>query len=149
MGRSQESFHKKEVRKRKEKKRKEKEEKRLARKEVESKGGLDDMIAYVDEYGNITSTPPDPSKRNEVKAKDIEVGIPARDPDYEPDSKRTGVLTFFNDSKGFGFIRDSITKETIFVHMNNFQDDLRETDKVTFDVEKGPKGLSAINVKRA
>ena len=120
----------------------------MARKEVESKGGLDDMIAYVDEYGNITSTPPDPSKKDEVKAKDIEVSIPARDPDYEAGSKRTGVLSFFNDSKGFGFIRDSITKETIFAHANNFQDDIREADKVTFDVEKGPKGLYAINVKK-
>lgn len=149
MGRSQESFHKKEVRKRKEKKRKEKEEKRMARKEGDSKGSLDDMIAYVDEYGNITSTPPDPSKKDKVEAKDIEVSIPSRGPDHEDVSNRKGVLTYFKDSKGYGFIRDSISKETIFVHVNNFQDDLREGDTVTFDVEKGPKGLSAINVKRA
>lgn len=147
MSRSQESFHKKEVRKRKQKKRKEKEEKRKTRKEHESKGSLDDMIAYVDEYGNITSTPPDPAEKDEVKAKDIEVSIPARDPDYDAGSHRTGVLTYFKDSKGYGFIRDSITKENIFVHMNNFQADLREGDTVSFDVEKGPKGLSAINVK--
>ena len=148
MGRSQESFHKKEVRKRKEKKRKEKEEKRKTRKENESKGNLDDMIAYVDEYGNITSTLPDPAKKDTIQAKDIEVSIPPQDPDQVTTSKRTGVLTFFNDSKGFGFIRDSIAKENIFVHMNNFQDDLQEGDTVAFDIEKGPKGFYAINVKR-
>ena len=60
MGRSQETFHKKEVRNKKEKKRKEKEAKKLARREHEKKGSLDDMIAYVDENGMITDTPPDP-----------------------------------------------------------------------------------------
>ena len=146
MGRSQETFNKKEVRKRKEKKRKEKQEKRLARKDSESKGG-DDMIAYVDEYGNISSTPPDPSKKDKIKAEDIEVSIPTREAGHDAHVQRTGVLTFFNDSKGFGFIRDIITKESVFVHMNNFQDDIREGDKVSFNVERGPKGLSAIDVK--
>ena len=61
MGRSQESFNKKEVRKKKEKKRQDKEKKRLARKEGEKKNSLDDMIAYVDENGMITDTPPDPA----------------------------------------------------------------------------------------
>jgi len=147
MGRSQETFNKKEVRKKKEKKRKEKAEKRLARKENESKGGLDDMIAYVDEYGNISETPPDPSKKSKIKAEDIEVSIPTRTEDPNAGAGRTGLLTFFNDSKGFGFIRDTITKESVFVHMNNFQDDIREGDTVSFNVERGPKGLSAIEVK--
>ena len=146
MGRSQETFNKKEVRKRKEKKRKEKQEKRLARKDSESKGG-DDMIAYVDEYGNLSSTPPDPSKKDKIKAEDIEVSIPTREEGHDAHVQRTGILTFFNDSKGFGFIRDIITKESVFVHMNNFQDDIREGDKVSFNVERGPKGLSAIEVK--
>ncbi|MBL7111135.1 MAG: cold shock domain-containing protein [Bacteroidales bacterium] len=147
MGRSQETFNKKEVRKKKEKKRKEKEQKRLARKDSESKGSMDDMIAYVDEYGNISSSPPDPAKKDKIKAEDIEVSIPARDSDYNGSNERTGVLTFFNDSKGFGFIRDSQYKESIFVHMNNFLDDIREGDKVTFTLEKGPKGPSAVQVK--
>ena len=66
MGRSQETFNKKEVRKRKEKKRKEKEKKRLARKENKKKGNFDDMIAYVDANGKITSKPPDPSKEKDI-----------------------------------------------------------------------------------
>ncbi len=80
MGRSQESFNKKDVRNRKEKKRKEKEKKRLERKESKESGEQDDMIAYVDEYGRITDTPPDPSEKEDIELEDIEIGIPARDP---------------------------------------------------------------------
>ena len=76
MGRSHETFGKKEVRNKKEKKRKEKEKRRLERKESKSGNSLDDMIAYVDEFGNITDTPPDESQKEEINAEDIEVGIP-------------------------------------------------------------------------
>ena len=68
MGRSQETFNKKEVRNKKEKKRKDKEKKRLIKKETDKKSSFDDMIAYVDEYGNLSSTPPDPSKKSRIKA---------------------------------------------------------------------------------
>jgi len=105
MGRSQETFQKKEVRNKKEKKRKEKEQKRLARKEGDKKNSLDDMIAYVDEYGMITSTPPDPTNKEEVKAEDIVVGVPSRESE-ETDTVRKGTVTFFNESKGYGFIRE-------------------------------------------
>ncbi len=63
MGRSQESFNKKEVKSKKDKKRKEKEKKRLLKKES-GKNSFDDMIAYVDEFGVISSTPPDPNKKS-------------------------------------------------------------------------------------
>ena len=147
MGRSQETYNKKEVRKKKEKKRKEKEQKRLARKDIETKGGLDDMIAYVDQNGNITSEPPDPTKKEKIKAEDIEIGIPARDPNEGPDNIREGIVTFFNDSKGYGFIRDKETKENIFVHINNVLEDIREGNKVSYEVEKGLKGLTATQVR--
>ncbi len=146
MGRSQESFNKKDVRNKKEKKRKEKEKKRLARKENEKKGSLDDMIAYVDENGNITSEPPDPSKKKDIKLEDIEIGVPNRDSGEEYDPVRKGTVTFFNDAKGYGFIRDLETKESVFVHANNLLDDIVEGNMVSFEVEKGPKGLSALRV---
>lgn len=147
MGRSQETFNKKDVKNKKEKKRKEKEKKRLARKEVEKKSSLDDMIAYVDENGNITSTPPDPTKKTDVKLEDVQIGVPKGDDLPEMDPIRKGTVTFFNDSKGYGFIKDNETKESVFVHVNNVLEEIKEGNLVSFEVEMGPKGPSAIHVK--
>ena len=149
MGRSQESFNKKQVRKNKEKKRKDKEKRKLARKDNKSGSSLDDMIAYVDEEGNTTNVPPDPTKKKEkIKLDDIEVSIPKRDPNEEPDGLRTGRLAMFNDSKGFGFIKDSEYGADIFVHINNFLDDIVEGNRVSFEIEHGPKGTYAVKVKK-
>ena len=147
MGRSQETFNKKEVRNKKEKKRKEKEKKRLARKENEKKGSLDDMIAYVDENGMITTTPPDPTKKKKIKSEDIEISIAKRDPTQESDPIRKGIVSFFNESKGFGFIRDSETQESVFVHVNDFLEDIKEGNVVSFEVGMGHKGPIATQVK--
>lgn len=147
MGRSQESFNKKEVRNKKEKKRKEKAKKREAKRD-EKKNSLDDMIAYVDEFGNITDTPPDPDKKEKIKAEDVEIGAANRnDADNEEEAVRTGIITYFNDAKGFGFIKDSQTKQDVFVHINNSQDELKEGNKVSYEVEMGAKGPAAFNVK--
>lgn len=147
MGRSQETFNKKEVRNKREKKRKEKEAKRLARKDQEKKSTLDDMIAYVDENGMITDTPPDPGKKTKTKAEDIEISIPKKEDMEQPDPIRKGKVSFFNDSKGYGFIRDIETQESIFVHINNTIDEITEGSKVTFEIEPGPKGPTAVRVK--
>ena len=147
MGRSQETFNKKDVRNKKEKKRKEKEKKRLARKESEKKGSLDDMIAYVDENGMLTTTPPDPSKKKAVKLEDIQIGTPTRDDDQNLDPIRKGIVTFFNESKGYGFIKDSETRESVFVHVNNLLEEIREGNIVSFEVEMGQKGPAAVQVK--
>lgn len=147
MGRSQETFGKKEVRIKKEKKRKEKELKRLERKDNKGGSNFDDMIAYVDEFGNITSTPPDLSQRKVINAEDIEIAVPKS---AEPDPSeliRKGIVSFFNDAKGFGFIKDMVTQESIFVHINGLEEAIKENNKVTFEVIKGPKGPNAINVK--
>jgi len=149
MGRSQESFNKKEVRKKKEKKRLDKEKKRLARKDGDKKGGLDAMMAYVDENGRLTDTPPDPASKKKTKAEDIEISIPRQDPNDKPDPIRRGKLTFYNDSKGYGFIRDAETQESVFVHVNEFKDDIMEGNMVSFEVEKGQKGPAAVRVKLA
>ena len=147
MGRSHESFNKKEVRNKKEKKRKEKELKRLARKEQEKKSHLDDMIAYVDENGMITSDPPDPDKKKDIKLEDIEISVPQKEAAGDLDPVRQGTVTFFNESKGFGFIRDSETQESVFFHVNNILEDIQENNVVSFEVEMGPKGPSAIQVQ--
>jgi len=147
MGRAQESFNKKEVRNKKEKKRKEKEKKRLARKENEKKSSFDDMIAYVDENGMLTDTPPDPSKKRVIKAENIEINVPKREAAEQVDLVRKGIVSFFNDSKGFGFIKDSETKESVFVHINNTLEEIKEDNVVVYEVEMGPKGPTAVKVK--
>ena len=60
-----------------------------------------------------------------------------------------GTVKFFNVSKGFGFIKVDETGQEIFVHATGLIDQVREDDKVTFDVTEGRKGLNAINVKKA
>ncbi|WP_159521840.1 cold-shock protein [Sunxiuqinia indica] len=148
MGRSQETFNKKEVRNKKEKKRKEKEKKRLARKDGDKSNSLDDMIAYVDANGNITDTPPDPTQKEEINIEDIEVSVPKADPNAKEDPVRKGTVSFFNDSKGYGFIRDSETKESVFVHINNVEGEIKEGNLVSFEVEMGQKGPTAVRVNQ-
>jgi CspA family cold shock protein len=58
----------------------------------------------------------------------------------------TGTVKFFNDAKGFGFITPEDGTKDVFVHANGLTEDIKEGDKVSFDVEEGPKGLSAVNV---
>jgi cold shock CspA family protein len=147
MGRSQETFSKKEVRNKKEKKRKEKEEKRAKKKSEGKKSSFDDMIAYVDEYGMITSTPPDPDKKTVVIAENIELKITKNNPENAPDFVRKGVITFFNESKGYGFIRDLESHQSVFVHANNLLEPVMENNIVIFEMGKGPKGPSAMKVK--
>jgi cold shock CspA family protein len=147
MGRSQETFGKKEVRSKNEKKRKEKEQKRAKKKTDGKKSSFDDMIAYVDEFGKITSTPPDPDKKTVVVAENIELTITRNNPEGAPDFVRKGVVTFFNDSKGFGFIRDLVSNQSVFVHANNLLEAIKENNIVVFEIGKGPKGPSALNVK--
>lgn len=59
---------------------------------------------------------------------------------------KEGTVKFFNNAKGFGFITVKDSEEEIFVHTSNLIDQIKENDNVTFDVEKGEKGLSAIKV---
>lgn len=60
---------------------------------------------------------------------------------------KEGVVKFFNNSKGFGFIKPSDSGEDIFVHQSGLIDEIRENDKVQFEVEKGRKGMNAVKVQ--
>jgi len=146
MARSQYTFNKKEVRKNKDKKRKDKDAKKLARKDNDKTSKLEDMIAYVDENGMLTSTRPDPSKKQVFEIDDIEISIRKRE-NVELDPIRKGIVTFFNDSKGFGFIKDTETQESVFVHANNLLEEIKDNNVVSYEVEMGPKGPSAVRVK--
>ncbi len=147
MAKSQQSFNKKEKEKKRLKKQQDKRQKREERKANPQSGGLDDMIAYVDENGNITDTPPDPTKKKKINAKNIEIGVPKRE-EKEVSPIRKGKVEFFNDSKGFGFIKELETQEKFFVHVNGLIDEIRENDMVTFELERGLKGMNAVRVKK-
>ena len=58
-----------------------------------------------------------------------------------------GIVKFFNETKGFGFIKPSDSGEDIFVHSSGLIDEIRENDKVQYEVERGKKGMNAVNVK--
>ena len=62
---------------------------------------------------------------------------------------KEGTVKFFNNAKGFGFINIKDSDEEVFVHSTNLIDQIKENDQVTFDVEKGEKGLSAVKVRLA
>jgi cold shock protein len=61
----------------------------------------------------------------------------------------TGTVKFFNETKGFGFITPDDGTKDVFAHKTGLKEPIREGDKVSFDVEQSPKGLNAINVRRA
>jgi CspA family cold shock protein len=58
-----------------------------------------------------------------------------------------GTVKFFNEAKGFGFIKPSDSSEDIFVHSSGLIDNIRENDKVEYETERGKKGMNAVNVK--
>ena len=105
------------------------------------------IFAYMDENGNLSATPPDPTKKKEFKLEDIQIGVPEYVPPTEEELTRTGKVTFFNNAKGFGFIKDLVSQQSVFVHANNLETPINENDKVSFQIEMGPRGPAAIKVK--
>ena len=147
MAKSEQTFNKKEKEKKRLKKRELKMKKKEERKANSKGGDFENMIAYVDEYGNLTDTPPDPANKVKVDAESIEIGIPKRiEEDIDPVHR--GKVAFFNDSKGFGFINDLDSQEKYFVHVNGLLEEIKENDKVQFELERGMKGMNAVKVKK-
>ncbi|HET6252929.1 MAG TPA: cold shock domain-containing protein [Puia sp.] len=146
MAKSKETFNKREKEKQRQKEKREKREKMEERRANQSKGKpLDEMLAYIDENGNITSTPPDPGKRKLVNLEDIEIGVPKRQETDDP--LKEGKIDYFDRSKGFGFIlQNDGTK--VFFHINQTTYAVKEGDVVTFMVERGPKGWNAVDVTK-
>lgn len=142
-----EFWSKRDREKKKQQARKEKEEKKRERKENARDGNdLSEMMAYLDENGNLTSVPPDPSKRREISLDEIQIGVPKMEDRNPEDQYEKGIITFFNDEKGFGFIRDLRTKQSIFVHSKQLAGPVQLNDKVRFIIGKGQKGPEAMEV---
>ncbi len=145
MARPQETFNKKEKEKLKLKKKQDKQLKKDARK---ASGKTDDMFVYVDENGHLTSTPPDPSKKIVIEAEDIEIGIPKKEDIEEVPTDRKGTVDYFDTSKGFGFIKEVDSADKYFFHVSSLIDEVKEGNLVTYELEKGPKGMNAVRVKK-
>lgn len=139
------SFNKKEREKKRQKRKKEKREKKEQQK-LDGKSSIEFM--YVDADGNLTPVKPDPAEKQEFNLEDIQISTP-KDSEWEAEElEKNGSVKFFNADKGFGFIIEDNTKENYFVHVNNLIDPIQDNDKVTFEIETGPKGLMAVNVKK-
>ena len=150
MAKSQQTYSKSEKEKKRLKKREEKQKKKEARKLESKENGPGIQFAYVDHDGNLTDTPPDPSKKIKIDASTIEIGVPKRDDSdvEEFDPVRNGKVSFFDTSKGFGFIIDTENQEKYFTHVSGLIDEIAENDKVSFELEKGQKGMNAVRVKK-
>ncbi|ALU74870.1 MULTISPECIES: cold-shock protein [Tenacibaculum] len=150
MAKSQQSFNKNEKEKKRLKKREDKRKKMEARKaDIRENGSTGIEFAYTDAYGNLSSTPPDPEQQKLViNAEDIQVSVPKTlEGDKEAfDPIRKGTVSFFDSSKGFGFIIDSADQEKYFTHVSGIIDQISENDKVSFELEKGMKGMNAVKV---
>jgi CspA family cold shock protein len=68
---------------------------------------------------------------------------------HHKSTMQTGTVKFFNETKGFGFIKVDETGEDIFVHVTELIDEIRDNDKVQFEIAQGRKGLNAVKVKLA
>lgn len=137
------SFAKRENEKKKQAKRLEKQK----RKEERMTGGTaspEEMIAYVDENGNITDTPPELRKKSEIKLEDIAIATPKKE-DTEPELLR-GRVEYFNTDKGYGFIKDLTTTEKYFFHISAAPADITEGRIVTFELERGTRGMNAVRI---
>ncbi|HEY1163702.1 MAG TPA: cold shock domain-containing protein [Chitinophaga sp.] len=143
------SFSKKEQKNKKAKAKQEKAERKQERKNNNNKGkGLEEMLAYVDENGNLSPTPPKAGSIQEIPLEEIRIDAKPRPSEVAEPSVNSGAISYFNTSKGFGFITDDRSKERVFFHINQLTQPVKEGDKVTFSLEKTPRGYSAVDVKK-
>jgi cold shock CspA family protein len=138
------SYNKKEREKKRRKRKKDKQERKKQRKQ---EGSQAVEFMYVDENGHLTATPPDPSKKKEVKLENIMISTPKSEGESTPSYLKNGYVKFFNDEKGYGFVSDNESSADYYVHIENAYNEIRTNDKVSFEVGDGPKGLVALNVK--
>lgn len=139
------SFGKKEREKKREQKRKAKE---IKKQQLKEEGGKTAEFMYMNADGQLTTEKPDPDAyREEISMEEIMISVPKKEDLIADDPMRIGIVTFFNTDKGYGFIKDKENNESYFVHINNVEGELKENNKVSFEIGTGPKGKVAINVK--
>lgn len=138
------SFNKKEREKKRRKRKKDKAEKMKQRK-IEGVKPIE--FQYVDEDGNLSNTPPDPLKKKKFSIDDIDISTPKKIEGPPPSREREGTVKFFNTEKGYGFIVDKDTGDSVFAHVENITGEIKEGNRVSFEIGNGPKGPIALLVK--
>lgn len=136
------SFGKRENEKKKQARRLEKQRNKEARR-AEGTSSFDEMIAWVDEQGNLTNVPPEERarKREEIKLEDIPIATPKKvEVEQEP---LRGRVEYFNASKGYGFIKDLASTEKYFFHITAAPAEIAEGNLVTFELERSARGMNA------
>lgn len=148
MPKSSGTFNKRENEKKRIQKRKDKEQRREERKADNTSKSFESMIAYVDENGNFSSTPPDTTMKKIVKESDIDLSSRNKGGNDTMNGLRTGTVKNFNKEKGFGFIKDSQSQDEYFFHFTSANFQIAASDFVSFTVEHGPKGLAAVQITK-
>ena len=133
---------KRDVEKKKQQKLQEK-QKRKEERASSATRSFDDMIAYVDENGNLHSTPPE-RINPVVDSEDISISTPKKE--KEENSQLNGRVEFFNAEKGFGFIKDIAGTEKYFFHISEAPKNIAINNKVTFEIERTPRGKNAVRI---
>lgn len=138
------SFNKRETEKKKASKREEKQKRKEERK-ANGTASMDDMIAYVDENGNFSSTPPEKQDKEEIKLEEIDISIPKKEI-VEPEALK-GRIEFFNPEKGFGFVKDLGSAEKYFFHISSAPLNIAQNNIVSFELERGKRGMNAVRIE--
>lgn len=126
----------------KEQKRKDKQQRKEER---QSRGtsSFEDMIAYVDENGVLHATPPEKQKE-EINVSEIAISVPKQE-DIEV-VPLNGRIEHFNSAKGYGFVKDTGSSDKYFFHISSAPSSIAEGDLVTFELERGTRGMNAVHI---
>lgn len=126
----------------KEQKRKEKQQRKEER-QSSGPSSFEDMIAYVDQFGVLHSVPQERIEE-EVDASHIEVSVPKQE-NVEV-APHMGRIEYFNAAKGYGFVKDTDNGEKYFFHISSAPVTIAEGDRVTFEIERGMRGMNAVRI---
>tara|TARA_B100001057_G_scaffold129247_1_gene128314 strand:- start:163 stop:606 length:444 start_codon:yes stop_codon:yes gene_type:complete len=144
LAKSQQTFNKLEREKNRAKKREVKRKKMAARREAKARGEYkQDEFVYVDYNGNFTETPPDPAEKEQISLESIVISPTKKE---ELDSRVQGKVTFYDEEKGFGFIKNPLNQDSYFFHFSECEDLLSVGDKVEFELIRGEKGMNAVKI---
>lgn len=123
-------------------------EKQKKKEERQNKGSssFEEMLAYVDEFGVLHSSPPEIRPMDETEVTEIQISVPRRT-EAEESRSLNGRIEFFNASKGYGFVKESGTNEKYFFHITNAPAGIAEGDEVIFEAERSARGMNAVQIE--